>query len=62
MIELIRDIDVIENVLIALNEGASDEKYAAVWQLEKLLIAKKDSFRDYDKQMNNEFLKEGEAA
>ena len=62
MVELIRDIGIIEDVLIALNKGASDERYAAVWQLEKLLLEKKDAFRNYEKQIDDEFLKEGEAA
>jgi hypothetical protein len=62
MVELIRDIGIIEDTLIALNEGASDERYAAVWQLEKLLLEKKDAFRNYEKQIDDEFLKEGEAA
>jgi hypothetical protein len=62
MVELIRDIGIIEDALIALNKGASDERYAAVWQLEKLLLEKKDAFRNYEKQIDDEFLKEGEAA
>ena len=62
MVELIRDIGIIEDALIALNKGASDERYAAVWQLEKLLLEKKDAFRNYEKQIDYEFLKEGEAA
>ena len=62
MVELIRDIGIIEDALIALNEGASDEKYTALWRLEKLLLEKKDAFRNYEKQIDDEFLKEGEAA
>ena len=62
MVELIRDIGIIEDALIALNKGASDERYAAVWQLERLLLEKKDAFRNYEKQIDDEFLKEGEAA
>lgn len=42
MDSLIRDIEVLENLVIAMNEGASDEKYAALWAVEKLLIQKKD--------------------
>lgn len=42
MDNLIRDIEVLENLVIAMNEGASDEKYAALWAVEKLLIDKKD--------------------
>ena len=48
MIDILKDIEVIENVLIALNEGASDEKYAALYSLEKLLLAKKDVLNDFE--------------
>jgi len=48
MIDILKDIEVIENVLIALNEGASDEKYAALYSLEKLLLTKKDVLSDFE--------------
>jgi len=48
MLDVVQDIEVIENVLIALNEGASDEKYAALYSLEKLLLAKKDALNDFE--------------
>jgi hypothetical protein len=48
MTDILKDIEVIENVLIALNEGASDEKYAALYSLEKLLLAKKDVLSDFE--------------
>jgi hypothetical protein len=51
MNEVIRDIEVIENALIALNEGSSDEKYAALWSLEKLLIEKKDAVTQFEFEM-----------
>jgi hypothetical protein len=41
----------IENALIALNEGSSDEKYAALWSLEKLLIEKKDAVTQFEYEM-----------
>jgi hypothetical protein len=34
MVDLLKDIEVLENALIAFNEGASDEKYAAVHEFE----------------------------
>jgi hypothetical protein len=44
------DISVLENALIAFAEGASDEKYAAMYSLEKLLLAKKDSLRKFEEE------------
>ena len=55
MVDLINDIEVLENALIALNEGASDEKYAAIWSLEKMLLAKKDEVTEFECQMAIEF-------
>lgn len=49
MNDIINDINVIENALIAINEGASDEKYAALYSLEKLLLEKKDILTDFEK-------------
>ena len=48
MIDVVQDIDVIEKALIAFSEGASDEKYAAFYSLEKLLLEKKDLLRDFE--------------
>jgi hypothetical protein len=48
MTELMTDIDVIESALIAFNEGASDEKYAALYSLEKLLLEKKDMVAKFE--------------
>jgi len=50
MNELIRDIEILENLVIAMNEGASDEKYAALWAVEKLLIEKKDLVRKFEEE------------
>lgn len=48
MTEVAYDIEVIENALIAFQEGASDEKYAALYSLEKLLLAKKDALNSFE--------------
>ncbi len=55
MVDLLNDIEVLENALIALNEGASDEKYAAIYSLEKMLLAKKDAVTEFEYQMAIEF-------
>jgi hypothetical protein len=55
MNDVIRDIEVLENLVIAMNEGASDEKYAALWAVEKLLIEKKDEVRKFEYEMEKEF-------
>jgi hypothetical protein len=48
MTEVAYDIEVLENALIAFTEGASDEKYAAMYSLEKLLLAKKDALNEFE--------------
>ncbi|MDA9302565.1 hypothetical protein N8072_01685 [bacterium] len=50
MIDELKDIETLENALIAFNEGASDEKYAALWSLEKMLLAKKDLVAEFEAQ------------
>jgi len=50
MTEVAYDISVIEDALIALTEGASDEKYIAIFRLEKLLLAKKDALNEFEMQ------------
>ena len=37
-------------IRIAMNEGASDEKYAALYAVEKLLIEKKDVVRKFEEE------------
>lgn len=51
MTDVAYDIQVLENALIAFAEGASDEKYAAMYSLEKLLLAKKDALRQFEFEM-----------
>lgn len=40
--DTLHDIEVLENALVQIQEGASDEVYSALWSLEKLLLEKKD--------------------
>ena len=56
MVEELHDIQVLENALIAFNEGASDEKYAAIWSLEKLLLEKKTRVAEFEHQLELEFM------
>ena len=48
MVDVIRDIEILENALIAFQEGASDEKYAALYALERLLLEKKDIMHQFE--------------
>ena len=48
MVDVIQDIEILESALIAFHEGASDEKYAALYSLEKLLLAKKDLVAEFE--------------
>lgn len=55
MNDILNDIEVIENALIAFNEGASDEKYAALYSLEKLLLEKKDIVTKFEAELDADF-------
>ena len=54
MTELLQDIEVLENALINIKEGASDEVYGALQSIEKLIAEKKASFEQFEKQMEQE--------
>ena len=41
MNDVLNDIEVLENLVIAMNEGASDEKRMALNSVEKLIVEKK---------------------
>jgi hypothetical protein len=53
MNEVVRDIEVLENLVIAMNEGAGDEKRMALWAVEKLLLEKKDSLLQFEMENAN---------
>lgn len=50
MVDLLNDIEVLENLLIAMDEGASDEKRMALWAVEKLVAQKKKAVEDFEKE------------
>ena len=54
MNQLVHDIAVLENLVIAMNEGASDEKRMALWNVEKLLLEKKDAMLNFEMEMELE--------
>jgi len=51
MVDVLKDIEVLENALIQIQEGASDEVYSALWSLEKLLLEKKDMVAEFEADM-----------
>jgi len=53
MVDVIRDIEVLENLVIAMNEGATDEKRMALWSVEKLLLEKKDALLNFEMENAN---------
>lgn len=50
MVELLEDIEVMQNVLIAMAEGASDEKRMAMYSLEQLIAKKQAVVEEFEKQ------------
>ena len=53
LINLLKDIEILESALIGINEGASDEKYAAVYSLEKLLLEKKAIVENFESELSS---------
>lgn len=53
MTETVQDIDVITNAIIAFEEGASDEKRAALSALRKMLERKMNSLREFEEELEN---------
>ena len=50
MNELVYDIEVLENALIAFEEGAGDEKRTALFSLERLIMQKQALIDSYEKE------------
>ena len=50
MVDVLEDISVLENLLIAMNEGASDEKRMALNSVESLLNKKKQIITEFEKE------------
>lgn len=55
MNDIIEDIEILSNAVIAFQEGASDEKRMALNNLERLLERKKTAFENFETQMDMEF-------
>lgn len=50
MVDLLEDIEVMQNVLIAMAEGASDEKRMALSYMENLVAKKQAIVDEFEKQ------------
>ena len=50
MVDVLHDIEVLENLVIAMTEGASDEKRMALHSVEKLIIEKKAIVTAFEKE------------
>jgi len=48
MVNLLRDIEILENAVISFTEGASDEKRGAMQSLEALISEKKAQFEKFE--------------
>ena len=50
MVDVIRDINILESLLIAMDEGASDEKRMALQSIENLIAEKKEIISAFEKE------------
>jgi len=50
MVDVLKDIDVLKNAIIALCEGASDEKHMAINSLSKLVEEKEKIVEEFEKE------------
>ena len=50
MVDVLNDIEVLENLVIAMNEGASDEKRMALSSVERLIEEKKSIIAEFEKE------------
>ena len=57
MNDVLNDIEVLENLVIAMSEGASDEKFMALHAAEKLLIEKKDLVHKFEEEFADDTTK-----
>lgn len=54
MVDVLEDIDVLKNAIIALCEGASDEKHMAINSLSKLVEKKEKIIEEFEKEFCND--------
>ena len=50
MVDVIRDINILESLLIAMDEGASDEKRMALQSVENLIAEMKEIISAFEKE------------
>lgn len=55
MNDVVEDIEILSNVVIALQEGASDEKRMAVDSIQRLLERKKTELQQFESSLDEEF-------
>ena len=55
MIDTFKDIETLQNVLIALDEGASDEKRAALRSLRNMLKSKVREVENFENELETMF-------
>ena len=48
MIDVMQDVEVLENALIAFDEGAGDEKRSAIYSLQAMLQRKQVEVAEYE--------------
>ena len=56
MVDVLHDIEVLEHLVIAMTEGASDEKRMALHSVEKLIAEKKAMVEKFETELENEHL------
>lgn len=54
MNDVVEDIEILSNVVIALQEGASDEKRMAVDSIQRLLERKKTELQQFESSLDEE--------
>ena len=59
MNEVVRDIEVLKNAIIAFCEGASDEKHMAIHSLAKLVEEKEAIVKQFEKENCDDTSKAG---
>ncbi len=54
MVDLLKDIEILESAIIAFTEGASDEKRMSLNSLESLIAEKKSIVKSFEDTYNEE--------
>lgn len=54
MTDIFEDINVLENLVIAMQEGASDEKRAAIQSVQRLIEKKKEIITSFEEEHGQE--------